>query len=202
MNHKNMKKLLIMLAAVVLTAATLSAQVAPGMKYRELKNLYNARDYVPSSVDPYSKGWAGAASFFVPGLGQAVCGEVGRGFAFFGGEIAFDVVGSVFANKMLSYVQKDANGKYVTDSNGHYVYTDEKAARNWALAIAGVGVANLAYLIWDICDARKVAKVKNMYYQDLMGVRAMEVNLYPSVDLAMTANGTKPVAGFTLSMQF
>ena len=103
---------------------------------------------------------------------------------------------------MLSYVQKDANGKYVTDANGHYVYTDEKAARNWALAIAGVGVANLAYLIWDICDARKVATVKNMYYQDLMGVRAMEVNLYPSVDLAMTANGTKPVAGFTLSMQF
>ena len=138
----------------------------------------------------------------MPGLGQAVCGEVGRGLAFFGGEIAFDIVGSAFAYKMLSYVQKDANGNYVTDADGKYVYTDEKAAQKWALAIAGVGVANLAYLIWDICDARKVAKVKNMYYQDLMGVRAMEVNLYPSIDLAMTANGAKPVAGFTLSMQF
>ena len=48
-----MKKLFIMLAAVVLTATTLSAQVAPGMKYKELKNIYNAKDYVQSSADPY-----------------------------------------------------------------------------------------------------------------------------------------------------
>ena len=47
----------------------------------------------------------------------------------------------------------------------------------------------------------KVAKVKNMYYNDLQR-RTMEMGLYPTLDYAMTATGTAQVAGLTLSVKF
>lgn len=196
-----MKKILVLLAAVALTATTLSAQVVPGMKYKDLKDRYNAKYYEKSSIDPYSTFWTGLASFAVPGLGQVIAGETGRGIAVFAGDAAFSLAGYLVANKALDYVQKDANGKPVKDEKGELIVTDEKNFKKYAGALIGVGLGNAIYWIWNICDARKVAKVKNMYYQDLGG-RAMEFNVYPSVDLAMTADGTTPVAGMTLSLQF
>lgn len=52
--------------------------VSLGMKYREYKDFYDARMYVPCPGDPYSRGWAGVASAFIPGLGECVDGEWGR----------------------------------------------------------------------------------------------------------------------------
>lgn len=112
------------------------------------------------------------------------------------------IAGYACADKLLSYVQKDANGEYMKDSDGHYIITDEKAAGKWVGAIVGVGLGSMVYYIWNICDAVKVAKVKNMYYQDLAGGRAMEFSLPPSFDYAMTSDGTKPVAGMTLAVRF
>ena len=60
----------------------------------------------------------------------------------------------------------------------------------------------MVYWIWNMCDAVKVAKVKNMYFQDLQGGRAFEFELYPTVNYALTSDGSKPVAGMTLSMRF
>ena len=197
-----MKRFFLILAAVVMTATALSAQVAPGMKYRELKGMYNHKNYVKSSVDPYSKGWSGLASAIVPGLGQIICGETGRGIAIIGGDIAFGVGTRLCVNQFLNYVEKDADGKYKKDENGLFVVTDEKAALKWGYGLIGLAAGNMVYWIWNICDATKVAKVKNMYYQDLKGGRTMEFNMYPSVDLAMTAKGTTPVAGMTLALQF
>ena len=196
-----MKRFFILLAAVVLTATSLSAQVVPGMKYRDLKDIYNPRYYVPSSGDPYSKFWAGAASFVVPGLGQVICGETGRGLAVFGGYGALCLCNSVLSEKWTKYLLKDADGNYAKREDGWFVYTDEKAAKKWGYALLGSVSVSLIYDIWAICDARRVAKVKNMYYQDLQG-RAFEFNLYPAVNYAMTADGVMPVAGMTLSMQF
>lgn len=197
-----MKKLISFLVAFAMTAGVLSAQVAPGMKYKDLKDRYSAKEYVKMAGDPYSAGWSGFASFVIPGLGQVINGETGRGLAIFGGDVALGVVGSVCGTKMLSYVELDANKQPVKDSNGDIVFKDKKAAAKWFGAMMGVGVAALVYDIWNICDAVKVAKVKNMYYQDLAGLRSLEMNLYPSVDYAMTAGGTKLVPGMTLSVQF
>lgn len=195
-------KRLFVIFAVIMTATTLSAQVVPGMKYGELKKIYNAKDYVRSSDDPHISGLYGLASAFVPGLGQLVCGEVGRGIAVFAGDAAFGVAGSVCVMKFLDYVEKDADGNLVKDEDGQLVITDEKAAKKWGYGLIGVAVGNAIYWVWNICDAVKVAKIKNMYYQDLHGGRSMELNLYPTVDLAMTSKGTAPVAGMTLSLQF
>lgn len=197
-----MKRIVLLIAAVVLTATSLSAQIAPGLKYKDLKDMYNPKMYVKSVSDPYSPFWSGVGSLVVPGLGQLVSGETGRGFAIFGGNVAFGIAETVCAYKLLDYVEKDANGNYVKDANGSYVISDEKAAMPWSIAIVAVSAANLAYGIWNICDAVKVAKVKNMYYQDLQGARPMEMELYPSVDFARSADGFQPVAGMTLAVRF
>lgn len=85
--------------------------------------------------------------------------------AIIGGDLALSIAGYACADKLLSYVQKDANGEYMKDSDGHYIIADEKAAGKWVGAIVGVGLGSMVYYIWNICDAVKVAKVKNMYYQ-------------------------------------
>ena len=188
-------------AALALTAASLSAQVVPGMKYRELKDIYNTKEYVKSDIDPYSRGWAGLASFVVPGLGQVICGEAGRGIAIFAGDLALGAAVKLTADKYESYIQKDASGNYIKDVEGGYVMTDDKEAMKWGGAMICLAVGNVAYWIWNICDARMVAKVKNMYYQDLQ-MRPVEFRAYPSVSSAITSQGIRPVAGLTLSMQF
>ena len=197
-----MKRFFIIFAAVIMTAATLSAQVVPDMKYKELKDIYNPKDYVKSSNDPHISGLYGLASAVVPGLGQIVCGEVGRGVAVIAGDAAFGVAATVCVYKFLDYVEKDTNGNYMKDADGLFVVTDENAAKKWGYGLIGVAAGNLVYWVWNICDAVKVARVKNMYFQDLNGGRAMEINMYPTVNLAMTSQGTTPVAGMALSLQF
>ena len=196
-----MKRIALIVAALALTAASLSAQVVPGMKYRELKDIYNTKEYVKSDIDPYSRGWAGLASFVVPGLGQVICGEAGRGIAIFAGDLALGAAVKLTADKYESYIQKDASGNYIKDVEGGYVMTDDKEAMKWGGAMICLAVGNVAYWIWNICDARMVAKVKNMYYQDLQ-MRPVEFRAYPSVSSAITSQGIRPVAGLTLSMQF
>ena len=197
-----MKRIVLLIAAVVLTATSLSAQIVPGMKYKDVKDMYNPRMYVKSVADPYSPAWAGIGSFFVPGLGQLVSGEAGRGIAIFGGNAAFGLAEFVFAHKYVGYIEKDANGNYVKDSDGTYLLTDKKAAMGWGGALLGTSLAHLAFEIWNICDAVKVARVKNMYYQDLQSLRSVEMGLYPSVDFARSGDGFQPVASMTIAVRF
>ena len=197
-----MKRIVVLIAAFVFTATALSAQVAPRMKYKDLKDTYNPKEYVKSATDPYSPGWSGFASFVLPGLGQVISGETGRGIAFFAGDVAIGATANIFADKFLDTVQKDADGKPAKDADGKYIFTDEKGARKWAGAIVGVSATAVAYYIWNICDARKVAKVKNMYYQGLAGNHAVGVDFYPSFDYAITGSGARLVPGMTLALQF
>ena len=171
------------------------------MKYKDLKDTYSPKEYVKSANDPYSPGWSGFASFVLPGLGQVINGETGRGIAFFAGDLAIGVAANLCADKFMKYVQTDANGKPVKDG-GKYVYTDDAAAGKWAGAIIGVSAVGVANYIWSICDARKVAKVKNMYYQDLRNGYSMDFSLYPSLDLAQTPSGYQPAPGLALSLRF
>lgn len=48
------------------------------MKYADLKNIYDYRDW-RGGFEKYSPTWCGVASFFIPGLGQICAGEAGRG---------------------------------------------------------------------------------------------------------------------------
>ena len=156
--------------------------IVPNMKYKQLKELYNPKEYVSTVGDRYSPGWSGVASFFIPGLGQMICGEVGRGFAFLGGAIGLPLVGGIIA------------GSSVDD------YGDPTEGAAIAALITYVGA--IAFDVWAIVDGVRVAKVKNMYNQDLRKLSSVDIDLYPSFNYVKMGNGLQPTAGFTLAMKF
>lgn len=153
-------------------------RIKPNMKYKHYKSFYDYKDYTPTLSDRYSPAWSGVASFFIPGLGQMVCGEVGRGFAWLGGTVgcwAAAGLGNIFA--------------YFGDEEGEIVRT---------VAMAGA----IALHVFAIGDGIRVAKVKNMYEQDLKKMYSLDIDLYPSVNYVKTGQGLQPTAGLTLAMRF
>lgn len=149
--------------------------ISPGMKYKELKYFYNYKEYVPSLIDRYSPGWTGVASFFITGLGECINGEWGRGLGKFGGSL------------LLSIVASSAT------------YANDDATVSIAVACyAGM----LAIDIWSIIDAVRIAKVKNMYEQDLRRLYSFDMKISPSVNYIQNGNTLQPVAGMTLALRF
>ena len=155
--------------------------ITEGMKYYEYRKFYDTKNYWSQPTDPYSRGWAGFASAIIPGLGQGVAGEWGRGALFFLGNLGINILG---------YTQRSV------DSYGYYTYTD----LYWVILAAG-----LAFNIWSMCDAVHVAKVKNMYYQDLRSMRTAQLDYSVSPFVSVTPNTGDErhlFAGLSLSLSF
>lgn len=150
--------------------------IKPGMKYREYKHLYNPKEYTRGLVQTHNPAGVGVASYFIPGLGQMICGEGWRGVGFLGGSC-------------LGY------GIMIGGAVHSYNYNAEPFI--WG----GLAIM-LTSQIWSIIDAVQVAKIKNMYERDLMRTYSLEVDLYPSLDCVKTASGLQPTAGLTLAMRF
>lgn len=154
--------------------------IRPNMKYKELKTLYNHKEYTPGLADRYSPGWTGVASAFIPGLGECINGEWGRGIGKFLGSATLTAIGNNC--RINSY--HDANWE-----------TDVAVAVVCYAAALGID-------IWSIIDAVRIAKVKNMYGQDLMRTYSLEMDLFPSVNYVQTENGIQPTAGLTFALRF
>ena len=162
-----------------------TVELVPGMKYRNLKHIYDYKDYQPSIYESRSPGGMGVASFFIPGLGQMISGEVGRGLAWMGGHVgAYGVMnlGSV----MLE--------------SGEYYGSENLTAYGTLFFLTGLASV-LAIDICAIVDAVRVAKVKNMYEYDLYK-KLYSLDFHPSVNYILTPTGTQPTAGFTLALNF
>ena len=167
------------------------ADLAPGMKYRELKHLYDYREYDSRYGDRWNPALMGVCSWIIPGLGQLIAGEVGRGFAWLGGSVGCYVLMGIGTGLAAS--------SYVYDANGEY-YESSSAGAGTALIVASV----LGLIAVDICaivDACRVAKVKNMYNEDLYRHK-YSFDLHPSVNYIRSAKGMQPAAGLTFAMKF
>ena len=70
------------------THPSMHGNLSPDMRYRDYKRLYNPKDYVRMPGDRHSPAVSGVCSWLIPGLGQMICGEVGRGFGYLGGAVA------------------------------------------------------------------------------------------------------------------
>lgn len=151
--------------------------IVPGMKYKDLKKIYDYRDYIPGLIETYSPAWSGVASWVIPGLGQMISGSVGRGFAYLGGYA----------------------GCYLFTMFGAALSDD--TAFGGFMALAGCA-GMLAVDICSIVDAVRMAKVKNMYMNDLRRKYSFELNLYPSVNYVQTGSSLQPAAGLTLALKF
>ena len=147
--------------------------VTPDLRYRDMAKLYDFRHYTRSVYDNYSPAGSGIASFFIPGLGQMLCDEWGRGFAWWGGSVGCYLVTCVAA---------------LSD-----------APMLMLMSAAGLLVVDIAAIV----DGVRVAKVKNMYLNDLRAAGyAFDVDLYPSVNYVKTNTGVQPTAGLTLAFKF
>jgi hypothetical protein len=121
-------------------------------QYRLNKTMYKSKDYFYLAGDPYNPSVAGLTSFLVPGLGQMISGEPGRGVAFFGGFAGGAIM--IAAGVSQSY-------KYTEDSPGN--------EGNWVLVagLVAVGIIDMVGMdIWAVADAIYVAKINNLASRD------------------------------------
>ncbi len=176
-----------------LSDAFLTGRIHEGMKYRDYRKLYNPKDYVHMEGDRYIPAVGGICSWLLPGLGQMVSGEVGRGFAFLGGSLG-SLYLAVIGSSLLPA--------------GSHDYPDNVSPGN---EVAGtlmtlVGCAGyLTFYIWSITDACKVAKIKNMYRRDVLDMTSVELKLEPyfATTYGMTPSGNVPLAaGASLKICF
>ena len=196
-----MKKVIFAIFLLIAGMSVASAQVRSGMKYSELKHQYSVRGYHRSATDTYSPGWSAFASYVIPGLGQVMSRETGRGIRFFAASTAISAVGYYQADKLLDNIVKDADGNAVKDASGDIQFIDEKAAKRQITYLCAAGLSELFVCFWSCADAAKVAKVKNLYSRDLRN-HAIEPSMYPSVQTVMSSNGCQLAPGITLAMKF
>ena len=177
----------------VLAQGLNSSDLVPeGLRYKELKHIYNPKMYIRQFDDKYGPGWLGVASYFIPGLGQAIEGEWWRAAGFF------------FGNAMLAGLTSAGIDVHYTSVPGSSI-TDADFDISTASVICAL--ANVGLHIWSIVDAVRIAKVKNMYVQDLRaqrGLAGFDVKLEPFV--ASTPSpahaGFTPAAGLSFKVIF
>lgn len=139
--------------------------------YSEKRDYYKNTPYISQYSDPYSPWVAGIASYFLPGLGQMVSGETGRGFAFMGG---------VATSYLVMFVGVASIGDdYYYD--GYYHNGSSNSTLAPVLILAGLFSA-AGISIWSIFDAVKVAKVNNLYARDLRRQNDVSVKVSPYIN--------------------
>lgn len=172
-----------------------AGKVAPGMSYRDYKGFYRPSDYRRQPGDPYVPAVGGVCSFIIPGLGQMICGEVGRGFGYLGGAVGCCVLMGVGSSVAMSAAYNAANSGSTTGNGGLITGS--------LLTVAG----SIGLLVVDICaivDGVRVAKVKNMYEQDMRKMQSstFDMRLQPYVSTVSVGTMQTPVAGVSMSVTF
>ena len=112
-------------------------EIPANLKYKELKRIYNYRDYDKDVYGRTPRG-LGFASFFVPGLGECINNEWGRGLGKFFPCFALNIAGAYF------------------------LYYEELYEVSLACYAASILVN-----IWSVVDAVRITKGKNLYKADL-----------------------------------
>ncbi|MDL2228343.1 hypothetical protein LJC25_04405 [Bacteroidales bacterium OttesenSCG-928-K03] len=160
--------------------------IRPNMLYREYKKLYNVNYYTRHYSDAHNPLIIGICSSVVPGLGQMICGELGRGSAYFGGSLG------CFA---LSYTG------FIFMFNGIFSYST--SLYNSGIIMLFSGIAGMITIkIFDIVDAVNVAKIKNMYIRDIRNMSAFNIKLQPYIDCIAIGNNFMLPAGLSLLVSF
>ena len=177
--------------SVFFSSATQQAttpDIRKGMSYREIKRIYNPKEYIRDVSDPYNPGVAGVCSFFIPGLGQILDAQVGRG-------LLMMVGAGVCAGATVGIAN------YLQSNQARY---DKEIGVYSAIALVSA-IGFLSIDVWSIVDAVRVAKVQNMYNQDLRKLYTnndINLSLSPSLAYVPMANGIAPTAGFALRVVF
>lgn len=169
-----MKKIILTLSFIF----TFLIPVVNAQKYSELRYTYDYHKYIPQPYDKYNPSISGLCSFIVPGLGQLICEETGRGLAFFAGSLGF----------------------YLVERTGALAVYNGNPVGILPMFVGLGGM--LAVDIWAIVDANHVAKVKNMYFQDKSKTSKIEFELAPYVEQLTINNENVIPVGMTMRLKF
>lgn len=160
--------------------------IQPNMPYKHYKDKYDKRMYKHQFGDRHNPAIAGVCSFLLPGLGQMLSGEVGRGFGWLGG-----VMGSYFVYGVGVGLVASSYDNYYSD------YT----SLGTSFMLIGLSSA-ITLNILSIVDAVKVAKIKNMYEQDVRSMTAVNISLSPYVDNFNVAGHQITPIGLSVKVSF
>ena len=161
-----MKKLYLFLGCLLIISTVSDAQ------YKINRTKYDYQTYRHQTGDPYNPAFAGFASFLVPGMGQMVSGEVGRGACFLGGCTG-------------CFLLMVIGGSTATGDSGYGVVL---------LGLTGIVAIDLISLV----DAVRVAKVNNLAFRDKYKT-SFKVQLSPWFGSVHDGN---VLAGLSLKMKF
>lgn len=157
------------------------------LKYKNLKRIYDYKEWCKSPYDRYNPSLMGFCSFPVPGLGQMICGEGGRGTGFLLGALG---------SGALTYAGYRMYSSY---KNDHSLSPDYYVTGVFLMIFAPI-----AFVTIDLCaivDACRIAKVKNIYDEEC-GAHNYSLELHPSIDCVRMADKMQPTAGLTLALRF
>lgn len=181
---KQMKKVYLVLAGVCIMSIAANAQ------YKINRVEYNFHTYSYQKDDPYKPIAAGIASLILPGMGQIISGEVGRGFGFLGGFIGSIVVFSTGVGFFISSIPTSEN--------------DPINEGRLETGLVIMDVAFLGALSIDICsviDAVRVAKVNDLAFRDRKKT-SYNINIQPYINKSnYTLNG-KTSLGLSFRITF
>ncbi len=156
-------------------------------QYKIYKTKYDYRNYTYQLGDPYNPTIAGIASAIIPGLGQMVSGETGRGLAFLGGYYG---VGLLFLLPTFSEFGKENDPGSEILSDG----TKETLVTIGVLGMAGIW-------LWSLMDAPRVAKVNNLAWRD-KNKSSLKLEIQPYFSNKDLSYNGKYSTGVTLKVRF
>lgn len=159
----------------------------PSMRYKDYKDYYDTNDYKRRYDDKYSVIGLGVASFFIPGLGQAIEGRWGSAAGFCAANVACNIL-------TLSFMER------VTYIHG---YREEYRYKMSPLSYVTLG-AGVFLNIWSIVDAVQGAKIMNLYVRDMKERdSAVRVSMLPYVTTTPAFdNNQQTVAGMAFRLSF
>ncbi len=174
-----MKRILVILTGFLILSFSCTAQ------YRVNKKNYAYRMYSFQPGDPYNPSGAGMASFFIPGLGQMICGEGARGAGFLLG--CMGSFSMIIIGLTMEYYEWDPDFQ-------------QKMATQKILCLSGLA-GSATFWIWSIGDAVKVAKVNNMAFRDKRKIQG-ETNIYPYIKYPSPLTNNKVPVGVSVCINF
>lgn len=139
---------------------------------------YGDMPYQKMAGDRHDVVGSAVASAFIPGLGECLNGEWGRGMAKFG----FGVLALSGAGASVALFARDR---------------DYYTAAGIAMLLV-FGSAVVAVDVWSVLDAIKIAKVKNLYERD----NPVSLSVMPSFNVVDFGGSRKGVAGVSLALTF
>lgn len=176
-----MKTHVFVLLGLLLLCSTLNAQYAVN------KTKYDYRTYVYKLGDPYNPSVAGLTSFLIPGLGQMISGEGGRGVAFLAGEVGCIVIYYVGCVQAINALEDD-------------IWGDEYQGEGLGLMVVGL-LGTLAVDIWSIVDAVRVAKVNNLAWRD-QNATGFNIQIQPYINTEHIESACNTQIGLTMKLNF